>query len=336
MRSVCVLGLLALLCALPLFASSRKKFSDAESDGLLGPVKSVSTTSEIVSSPPVLYHSWLNFGSVSCRVCVYDDEGRRVMRGQDWGEGFSGETTRFVSDGSGDISEQIVENEKGEIVRQTMTGPFGPTEITTYRQTGPPFRNTFHYDENGQMTETSSIDPNGTLTGNSRFRRDAGGRIIEAWNFAENNRFLSHYTDIDDPETDSRKYTEFNEDMTVRLTYNARDGEVVSYWQESRDDPNSGAAVVFDRSATQRIWEWYSPDGRFERTTVDFVDDTRRDPIHGEYYDVQGRLQVTEDNDYEFDSYKNWTKRTAWAWTLESVSRKVIEVDHRTIVYRPK
>ena len=326
-----------LLCAIQLFASDHKKLSDAESSGFLGPVKSVSTDTETVNSPPIVRHSWLEFGSVFCRVCVFDEKGSRVMQGQDWGSGFMGERTRSISDESGHIREQIVENEKGEIVRRVSFGPSGMTEIRTYRQAGPPFINRFQYDENGQMKEAASIDESGTTTGVSRFRRDADGHISEAWNFAgSNNKFLSHNTDIVDPDSGARRFTQFNEDMTVRLTYTAKDYEVVSYWQQPNDDPDSGPALSFAPDAKHRSWQWYHPDGSFEKTTKEFVDDTRPDPKHEEFYDGDGRLQVTVDYDYEFDNYKNWTKRTVWAWTPELGARQVIKIDRRTLVYWPK
>jgi hypothetical protein len=258
------------------------------------------------------------------------------MQGQDWGSGFTGEMTRSVSDESGNIREQIVENEKGEVVRGVLFGPFGITEIRTYRHLGPPFINTYHYDENGQMIEAASVDESGTTTGVSRFLRDADGHISEAWNFAGSNIFLSHYTDIIDPDSGARRFTQFTEDMTVQLTYTAKGHEVVSYWQNPNDEPDTGPAVSFAPDTRHRSWLWYHPDGSFEKTTKEFVDDSRSDPIHEEFYDTHGRLQVTVDCDYEFDSYTNWTNRKVWVWTQELGARQLIRIDHRTLVYWPK
>jgi hypothetical protein len=327
---------LALFCALPVLASDRKKYTDAENDDLSGPVKFVTTRSENINPHPVApQHSWVSMGIIDCVICEYDDKGNRVLKGQDWGTGFSGEVSRSTLDENGNVI-KITENEKGEIVRWDKFSPFGITEERVYWQGILQGRRTIRYNQSGQMVETSSFNSSGVRTGHSNFRRDGDGRIIEAWNFAQNNKFLSHYTDVEDPDTGVRTFTNFNENMAVRLTWTSNDDHIVSHWQIPGSEPEYGSAVYFDTAPRQRTWSWYGSDGRVERTITEFADDTKREPIHAAFHDVNDQVQLAVDYEYEFDGYHNWTKRSVWAWTPELVQRTLIKIDTRTIEYWQK
>ena len=52
----------------------------------------------------------------------------------------------------------------------------------------------------------------------------------------------------------------------------------------------------FDSGSTQRIYEWHNPDGTFVKTIIEFVDDTKRDPIHEEFlHDIaQGFVEFVD------------------------------------------
>ncbi len=275
--------------------------------------------------------SWVDFGSQLCQVCAYDDKGTRTLRGQFWGIAFSGETTEPVLDATGKM--EVVKNEKGEIVQRIALGPFGMTEQRMYLGGALQQRNAFKYDQNGQLVESSSFDSLGTLNGCSVFRRDESGRMVEFWNFGPMGAFLSHSTDVIDPDTGAETLTQFNQDMTAKNIFTLADGKVASYWQEDTAVSSYGNGIRFDSGPTQLIYEWHYPNGTFVKTTLEFVDDSRRDPIHEEFRDEHDQIQLRADYDYEFDSYHNWIKRTIWAWTPQRGVKKLIRIDKRTIEY---
>ncbi len=275
----------------------------------------------------------MDFGSLLCPVCAYDGKGNRTLRGQVWGTGFSGETTQTVFDETGKMRRQIVENEKGEIVQRIALGPFGMTEQRIYFGGAFQETNTFKYNQNGQLVESSSSDSRGTLNGRSIFQRDERGRVIEFWNFGLTGSFLSHSTDVIDPDTGAETLTQFNQDMTVQNIFTLTDGKVATYWQEHTIESAHGNGIRFDSGPTQRIYEWHNPDGSFVKTTVDFVNDTKLDPVHEEFHDEHDQTQLIADYDYEFDIYHNWTKRTVWAWTPKFRVKKLIKIDKRGIEY---
>ena len=333
MRRIRLCTLFVFLGALVLSAATSKKLSDAENDGLFGPVKSVSTRSEVANPEPQRpYHG--DYGLIDpswCSVCEYDEQGRHVRQGQEGETGFVGETTQYVSDENGQIREQVVFNEKGDLVRLVTMGLFGMTDLRSYYHGVLQSRNRIHYDEDGRQIEFSTFDAKGIQTANTIMLRDARGRVSEQWDFGPNNDILLHFIDFYDPETDVQTFTSFNADGTVRVTFTARNDKVVSYWQEG-DTSEFGSGVCFGGTGEQTCYS-YKPDATFEQTITRRDVDKRNIPIHAEFHDTNDQVQMTVDYEYEFDSLRNWTKRVVWAWTPELSERLLIRTDSRALTY---
>jgi hypothetical protein len=149
------------VAAIPVLASS-KKSTEAELDGFKGAVKSVSTERQVVShtwprqpdGPAIIYPA-------GCEVCEYDEEGNAVLRGQNWETGFVGEKIHYVRDENGKVSQQIVENEKGQLVSNVVMGSLGKTEEAFYQNGVLQSRNKYRRDEGGNLIESVSYDAHG-------------------------------------------------------------------------------------------------------------------------------------------------------------------------------
>lgn len=99
------LFLLLVLCALR-FTQAQNK-TDAQLDGLSGPVKSVSST--VIQTPNL---KWQQAGGPTlvapnwCRNCEYDPDGSKTQSGQMVDGKFFGETLRLVRNRDGQVTER--------------------------------------------------------------------------------------------------------------------------------------------------------------------------------------------------------------------------------------
>jgi hypothetical protein len=313
---------------IPVLASI-KKSTDAELDGFKGAVKSVSTERQIVShtwprqpdGPAIIYPA-------GCEVCEYDEEGNAVLRGQNWETGFVGEKIHYVRDEYGKISQQIVENEKGQPVSNVVMGSLGKIEEKFYQNGVLQSRNKYRRDESGNLIESVSYDAHGIQIARTTATFDEDGTVTEQYDYGPKNKFLLHFTQSYDPETDVQIFTNYNEDATVRLTFTAKGERVVSYWQQASDKHELGSTVCFKTGC-----ESHNPDGSPFRTVTTLEDGDRRNPRRIELRDDTDQPQMAADYEYEFDGHGNWTERSVWVWTRESGERQLLESDSRTLTY---
>ena len=80
----------------------------------------------------------------------------------------------------------------------------------------------------------------------------------------------------------------------------------------------------------------YFEGGSFTEESVEFLDDAKHLPCHTEIRDEHNEVQMTTDDEYEFDDQGNWTSRTQYVSTKGAPARKLISVYRRTITYWPK
>jgi hypothetical protein len=337
MRSAVVCALLALV--IPAAAADRKKITEAESDGLLGSVKSVVTRAEVSNPQPPLPTSYMP-GSIilpiPCWVCDYDSKGNRVRSGTDWDDQFVGETAQNSYDEAGSLQERIYHDEKGALIRHMFFGPSGLMKMESYRDGELFITQRIQYEDGGQTKLITFTDAKGAQTGRSKQRFGGNGSLIEAWNYGRSDVFLSHYTNVVDKETGAQTLTEFNLDRKVRLTWTARDHEIVSFWQEASATPQPGSRACFDIGPKSDKCEMYSADGSSTETIAEFLDEAKRIPMHTEFRDAHQQVQMTGDYEYDFDSHGNWVRRSVFVWANGSIGRKLIQVQGRTITYWSK
>jgi hypothetical protein len=152
--------------------------------------------------------------------------------------------------------------------------------------------------------------------------------VTEQYDYGSKNKFLLHFTQSYDPETDVQIFANYNEDGTVRLTFTAKGERVVSYWQQPSDKHELGGTVCFKTGC-----ESHNLDGSPFRTVTTLEDGDSRNPRRIELRDGTDQPQTAADYEYEFDGHGNWTKRSVWVWTRESGERQLLEIDSRTLTY---
>jgi len=308
--------------------SAGTKSTDAARDGFKGAVKSVTTERQVVSPEPRQPDGPTVIYPAGCEVCDYDEDGNSVRRGQNREAGFVGETTRYVRDRDGNIQQQIVENEKGELNITATVGQFGKTEEEFYQHGVLQSTNKYRYDEKGNLIEWLTYDRDGGQTARTIATFDSNGTATEQFDYGPQGKVLLHYTQSYDPETDMQKFTNFNEDGTVRLAFTAKGERVTSFWQQPSDKDEFGSTVCSKTGC-----ESHQPDGSLFRTVTTFADADSRNIARAERHDTDDQLQAAVDYEYEFDEHANWTKRSVWVWTRESSERVLLEVDSRRIAY---
>jgi hypothetical protein len=147
---------LALLFLPVSLSASEPKYTDARSDGLLGPIRSVSTREERAQI------EWHPDGPTltlpACQECEYDLEGNRIRTGQIIDGEFRGDVIRLLRDNTGKVIEKIAENYKGEMYRREVIGPYGIAEQDGFENGKQISRSLWFYDGNGHLSEYRNYD----------------------------------------------------------------------------------------------------------------------------------------------------------------------------------
>lgn len=165
----------AMLLAGPVRPADKK--TDAQMDGLLGPVRSVSTRQELgkVDLPPEKRATWVI--AAWCEFCEYDREGNRLRSGQ--------ETMRIVRDENNGVSEKIFENPDGDVYRHEVWGPFGITAQTGSAKGKAISHSTWRYDENGHVAEFHNYDQEGVQVQSSLTVNGKLDHNREEWDYGK-------------------------------------------------------------------------------------------------------------------------------------------------------
>lgn len=328
-------GLAILLVLLPVCASEPKN-TDARSDGLFGPIRSVSTREERAqiewhqpNGPTVALPA-------SCGECEYDLEGNRIKTGQIIDGEFRGEVVRFLRDSTGKVIEKIAENYKGEMYRREVIGPYGITEQDGFENGKQISQSFLFYDAHGHLSESRNYDRDGVIVGSSFSIIDASDNFKEEWDSGPNGSFSLHFVQANDPKTDTFTFTNFNENGSIKVTFTTVGTKVISYWQEPSEQQVFGSNFFMDPvGKTQESYSCRS-DGSCDHVISYFPDEARHHASRIEWHDAAGVLKLWADYEYDLDQFGNWTKRTVWVWSPELGERKLYETDYRTLKYWSK
>ena len=313
--------------------TSEPKYTDARSDGLFGPIRSVSTREERAQierhqpdGPTVALPA-------GCPECEYDPEGNRIKTGQIIDGEFRGDVVRFLRDSTGKVIEKIAENYNGEMYRREVIGPYGITEQDGFENGKLISRSFWFYDANGHLTESRNYDRDGVIVGSSFSMIDASGNFKEEWDSGPNGGFSLHFVETNDPKTDTFTFTNFNENGSIKVTFTTVGTKVISYWQEPNEQQVFGSNFFMDPvGKTQESYSCHS-DGSCDHVISYFPDEARHHVSQIEWHDPAGVLKLSADYKYELDQFGNWTKRTVWVWSPELGERKLYETDFRTLKY---
>jgi len=333
MRSLrCSFTLSAVVVAL--VASVGQSQTDAQMDGLAGPVKSVSSA---ITQSGV---KWQQPGGpflvapIWCKDCEYDQDGSKTKSGQLVEGKFFGEVIRLVRDASGRLTDRFSYSAStDELRRHEVMGPFGRIEQKVYIERRLRSRSTFSYDRYGHLSGWLTFDASGKSEGGALTARDKEGTVTRRSIFGNNGELT--YDQTFDPEAEVEQFTTFDELGKVKLTFTVVRGKLTSFW-EPHDSP-SQFGDNFTEPAGEGNFDNYAchSDLRCDVSHVhyQYLDGDRNTLRSAEWRDSEGKLKLAAYFEYEVDGFRNWTYRRVWVWNPDLGQRTLYETDFRAITY---
>ncbi|MGO9337811.1 MAG: hypothetical protein ACLPY1_09915 [Terracidiphilus sp.] len=314
--------------------------TDAQLDGFLGPVKTVSTTIKRSglqwtqpSGPAMVF-------PVQCQDCTYDPDGVKTISGQVAEGKFFGQIIALQRDGSGRMTGSVVTNAStGLVDREEVIGPFGKTEEYDYLDGKLNWLQTYVYDQYGRMSDALTVDSLGNQISHTLTKTTRDGEVIETSVWGENDEL--DWQQTYDPETGMEHFTTYDESGAVKLTWTFNHGKVLSFWewQEPDQKPEQqqfGEGFVEDAGNGNRDNYCCHSDGHCERSRVhyEYLDQAKkRNPTSVEWRDESGNLLYAAYYEYEVDSAGNWTHRRVSVFPSNQGDPALYEEDWRTIDY---
>lgn len=325
--------LLLMLVGTGMSATAKKPKTEAEQDGLIGPVHSVVMIKQKVMFKLPTSTAWLlpyiHFGDVE-----YDTRGYRTKMGAMDEEGeFLGMAYQFKYDSSGHVIEKTtILLPSPEIVQHDVYGPFGLVESTSISSGKPGSARRMSYDQQGNVLEDLILDNEGKPLQRTQYRRNSDGAWTERTVWVKG---VLHSHESYDPDTDFQRYEQYDSSGNVVVTFTFSHGRVDSYWSASTD-PDGGTPLI-DRLANGDTKQWlcYNVKRTCEGFTRHgtYLDAGTHDPMMTEILSDDGKPEARAYYEYVFDEHKNWTSRKVWIQSGEQGERTLYETDTRTITY---
>ncbi len=316
--------------------SQETRQTEAQQDGLSGPVRSVSMHIDGHPARPDGVAAWAMQYTPGGDI-EYDRFGYRTAIGQLDGpkREFMGTRIDLVRDGNGRLLERTVRLvPSGDVITHDTYGPFGIAASTSFTNGSLNSQRTIAYDALGNVLDDDSVDASGKVTVRTQYRRNADGQWTERTLWM-NGTLHSHETY--DPETDLQHYEEYDDSGAVVVAFTHQHNQTASYWSAS-DDPNAGT-VILDKldgsaSGTARCQKGDVCHGRTRHPV--FLDKDMHNPTMVEIRGDDGKLLGRVRYEYQMDEHENWTARKVWLQEGEQAAPTLYESDSRTITYWPE
>jgi hypothetical protein len=319
--------------------AQQKKLTDAEIDGLVGPVKWVSTLARRTDvnfqqpgGPTLVIPLW-------CVQCEFDNQGNETKSGQTVDGTFQGQITRFVRDPEGHVLERFVTDATtGKLSRHEIDEP--SRKIDEYYAVDGKLdsKSIVSFDRNGNISDRLTLDAAGNTIAHSVENAKAGGIDAEGWGWSADGQLQSHFRETYDASTKTEQFTSFDGTGGANLTWTVTSGKLSSFW-ELRDEPSQWGAD-FSEDVGGDTFENYAchKNGSCELSRIhyNYPEGNHRSPLSAEWRDEKDNLRFAAYYDYELDANRNWTHRDIWVWDSDLGERKLYEVDSRSISYWPQ
>lgn len=329
-------ALASLLClTASVLPAHGRSATEAQQDGLAGPVKSVVTSrlpGQAVqwsqpAGPTLVLPVW-------CRACDYDQDGYRTRSGDLLDGKFVGEQISLDRDGDGHvISRHAADASTGEPTRDERLGPYGRLELDAFIRGKQIAHQLFRYDRWGHRSEWLCFDGAGNSEGRVVTVADKDGTELETSSWAGDGTLLWRHAY--DPASDKDDIVVFDKAGAPALTRTFDRGNVTSFWEAS-DKPNRfGQSFSSDHgNGNVDLYECHRGSGcTVSRVHYEYAGPGKLNPISAEWRDSGGNLQWAAYYEYEFDAFRNWTHRTVWVVSPGQTHRTLYEEDARTIEY---
>jgi hypothetical protein len=307
--------------------------TDARSDGLNGPIKSVISTTFLHDIPWRQADGPSLVWPISCLECEYDPDGARVRSGQRSVDGFEGDNILLSRDAQGYISERrVLDSSTGALKVHEVLGPFGLTEQTIYERGKVSSSRTIRYDPFGHISETFSFDSSGQQIEHTHSTFTEEGVRTEDSTWGRNGQLK--WQQLFDPEKHVESFTTLDDAGIVKLAWMRKDGKMASFWERSDEDNQYGDCLWDDEENGRRETHCFA-NGNRERAVIreQYMEPKSLGLKSAEWRDGAGKLLYAAYYDYEVDSRRNWTRRSIWVVSPELPERTLYEEDTRTLVY---
>jgi len=330
-----ILLLLVAACA-PVAPAQQTHETEAQKDGLSGPVRSASTHAEQSQVKLEGLESWA-IQNVAARYTEYDHDGFRTKEGQPPGSNgeFEGAVMQFVRDGNGRVIERTISMvPPDQIVEHDLYGPFGLVQSTNFSDGKPTVLHTISYDAQGSVMEDVSLEGDGKPISRTLFRRRPDGQWTERTLWI---KAVLHTHESYDPDSDFQRYEEYDDSGAVVVTFTHHDGRVESYWS-AREDPNAGTVVSTElNNGDTRSSSCHRGGTCNDRTRhAVYLDKARHNPAMTEIRSDDGTVLCRAYYEYQLDDHQNWTNRKVWLQQGAQGERTLYETDSREISYWPE
>jgi antitoxin component YwqK of YwqJK toxin-antitoxin module len=309
--------------------------TDAELDGLAGPVRTVSTESQNFDArwhqpdgPSLLL-------PIFCRVCEYDPDGVKTRSGQMLDGRFAGDVIQVDRNHDGKVTSLRFFNGNGDLYREDQCGPLGVTERTGYTEGKLSSRQTFTYDQYGHLSGVISYDKNGDEVDRFRTVTNKDGVVIEQSTWGKNGKLTSQATY--NPETTVDQFTAFDESGKVTLKRTSVDSHVKSFWEAESSERRYGDSF-YEPKGENDIDQWSCRGQKCDLFHIHFeyLDPNKRNPKSAEWRDSAGKVLFAAYYEYTMDASRNWTGRKITVLTPELTAPALYEEDSRAILYWPQ
>ena len=317
-------------------AAAKAPQTEAEQDGLNGPVHSVVMTNQKVQFNLEPATAWA-LQYIQSGIVEYDITGRRTKIGSFDQRGvFSGQKYQYRYDGNGHVLGGTMKQlPSREVLDQNTYGPFGLVECRTFSSGKLQTVHTIRYDRQGKVLEDLIVSGDGKPIQRIAYRRNSKGDWVVRTMWVEG--FIHSYETYD-PDTDFQRYEQYDKSGGLIRTFTFSHDRVETYWSASTD-PKGGTPLV-DKLSNGDTESWMCHDG--DRTCVGhvrhavYLEAARHNPVMTEILSDSGEPLVRTFYEYQMDGHDNWTGRTVWVQLGEQGERRLYETDSRTITYWPK
>ena len=197
-------------------------------------------------------------------------------------------------------------------------------------------RQTFTYDEYGQVRDMVSFDGAGKLEAHILTLRDKAGEIVERSVSRKDGEL--DWQQTYDPETQVERFTSFDQLGKVNLAWTVFRGNLISFWEPS--DSRMQRGDNFNEHVGDDDVDNYAcqNDGRCQVSHIhyEYLDAEKHILRSAEWRGSDGQLGFATYYKYQIDSSGNWTYREVWVWTPELGEQTLSETDLRAIKYWQK
>ncbi|HYR43918.1 MAG TPA: hypothetical protein VER98_12895 [Terriglobia bacterium] len=314
-----------------LLATAGDRPPDIENFGLSGPVHTVNSTVEKLSPDPrnrPLIPLW-----TACGNCSFDRRGYSISRAHVSDGALQIAHVEVNSDAQGWPTEERSYGDDGALRSRTVfyNGPYGPLDSESWigdRQTS---RSQNVYDEHGHTIVSRTWDESGLSVEILTRWGEHDEELEEIIRFPQSNgediQTTTYSANGDRSAIERRR----NGDLLMRVTF---DDERVTSWFMKKD-ANFGIGFGTKSEPGFTVNFGSEPQtGGLVRT--EYVHPGRKgniDPDEVREYDAAGTLAEKVTFDYDWDSFGNWTRRTAYVRDLTAGTPTAVQRVTRVISY---